>query len=69
MKVIPAFALAVVIVSFISTPEWIELGTNTFCLFISVGPVCSVTSPTPALLMVGFDSNSVARTINCSVNF
>jgi hypothetical protein len=46
-----AFALAVTIVSFISTPEFTLLGIDFLFLTISVGPDCSVILPTAAILV------------------
>jgi hypothetical protein len=53
-----------VMVSFISTPDCTELGITFLSRFISVGPVCSVTVPTEALVVVGLNCKAVARTSN-----
>jgi hypothetical protein len=62
LNVIPALPLAVVTVSLISMPDDTVLGTVLLLLFISVGPVCSVTLPTSPLLVVGLNSKRIART-------
>jgi hypothetical protein len=50
-KVSLAFAFAVTIVSFISTPEPTLDEIEVLLRTISVGPVCSVTLPTAAKLV------------------
>ena len=55
-----ALDLAVDIVSFISIPVFTALGIDFLFLIISVGPVCSVTLPTPPKLVRLIDSNTVA---------
>ena len=60
--------LAVVITSFISTSDEMELGTEFLSLRISVGPVCSVTLPTSHLVVVGLNNKSVTRTSDRAID-
>ena len=69
LNVMPVLLFAVVTISFISTSDESELLTEFLSRLISVGPVCSVTLPTSALVVIGLDSNSIARTSNCTIDF
>jgi len=67
-NVIEVLLLAVVTMSLISIADDIELGKSFLSLRISVGPDCSVTLPTSALLVVRLNNESVARASNRTIN-
>jgi hypothetical protein len=66
--VIPVLLLAVVTTSDISIPDDIELGKFDLSLRISVGPDCSVTLPTSALVVVRLNNKGIARASNRTIN-